>query len=190
VDIDWDLEVEVAPHVFRPAEDSYLLLRAVEVGGDDRFVEVGTGTGFVALHAAQRARSAVATDVNPSAVRCARDNARRNDVPLAVVRTDLLRGLRGRFDVIAFNPPYLIEAIGGDWEERAWQGGVTGEDIALRFLDQLRGHLAPGGRAYIILPSNRANAFERAKESFVLTVAAKRPLFFETLLALELSVPG
>jgi release factor glutamine methyltransferase len=190
VQVDADLAVEVPSEVFRPAEDSFLLLQAVVVRPGERFLEVGAGTGLLALHAAKVAELAVATDVNPHAVRCIRENAARNRLPVAVIRCDLLRGLRGTFDVIAFNPPYLAERIDGAWETRAWQGGATGEDVILRFLDELPGHLADGGRCYVTLPTNRERALAEIHERFDVRAAGEKAMFFEKLLALELTMPG
>ena len=186
--VDPGLAVEVAPEVFRPADDSYLLLQAVDVRPGERFLEVGAGTGLLALHAAKVAELAVATDVNPHAVRSIRDNARQNGLRVAVVRCDLLRGLRGTFDVIAFNPPYLAERMGGAWEERAWQGGVTGEDVILRFFDELPERLANRGRCYVTIPTARERALAQARERFDVRLADEKPLFFEKLLALELTM--
>jgi release factor glutamine methyltransferase len=182
------LAVDIAPGVYPPSEDSRLLLAAVRVDAGERVLELGTGTGYIALHAAKVAET-VATDIHPDAVRLARRNAVANGRRVAVVRCDLFRGLRGTFDVVVFNPPYLIEGIGGDWEARAWQGGPTGEEILLRFLPEVPAHLAPGGRAFVLVPSNRERALAAARERFDVRVADKKALFFEELLALELTDP-
>lgn len=188
VKLDPDLRLSMAGDVYAPSDDSCLLLAAVEVAPGDRVLEVGTGTGFIALHAASVGR-VVATDVSPEAVRLARANAIANRRTLAPVRCDLLRGLRGAFDVIVFNPPYLIDRIGGDWVERAWQGGVTGDEVIARFLEQAPPHLAPAGRIYLLVPERREHALALAKERFRVRVVAERRLFFERLLVLELTHP-
>lgn len=182
--------MEVAPHVFRPAEDSFLLLEAIDVRPGERFLEVGSGTGLVALHAAKVARLAVATDISVDAVRCVRENALRNGLPVAVVRSDLLRGLRGTFDVIAFNPPYLAERIQGTWEDRAWQGGDSGDEIILRFFSEFPTHLAAGGRCFVTLPTSRERAIADARLKFRIREVAVKAMFYEKLVALELTVPG
>lgn len=188
MELDPGLAVRTAPGVYAPSEDSLLLLKAVDVRPGERVIELGTGSGFVALHAAKKAE-VVATDIHPEAVRLARGNAEANGLPLAVVRADLFRGIRGAFHVIVFNPPYLIEAIGGEWEGRAWQGGATGDEVILRFLADAPAHLAADGRVYLLVPGNRERAMAAIRARFRVTTAAKRPLFFETLYALELTNP-
>lgn len=186
-DVEFDPRISVTedPGVYRPAEDSLLLLRAIRLDAGERFLEVGTGSGLLALHAARRGR-AVATDVNPEAVRLARTNARLNGLPLEVVRTDLMAGLRGPFDVVAFNPPYL-EGRSGDDLDRAWHGGRAGSEVSVRFLEDLRRILALRGRAYLLL--SRANeAAKQAAEPFRVRVVSSQKLFFEELQVLELTL--
>ena len=155
----------------------------------ERVLEIGTGTGFVALHAARVGR-VVATDVSPDAVSLARENAAANGLRLAVVRADLFRGLRGAFDVIAFNPPYLAEAIEGDWAARAWQGGSQGDVIIRRFLDGVRDHLGLDGRVYLVVPASLGSVLAAGVGGFRVRSYGSRALFFERLSALELTTGG
>ncbi|MEE8231956.1 MAG: HemK2/MTQ2 family protein methyltransferase, partial [Thermoplasmata archaeon] len=106
MELDPSLDLGEDDEVYRPAEDSYLLLRALDLADANSFLEIGTGTGLIALHAARRVPT-LATDINPLATGLTQANARRNGLSLDIVRADLFRGLRGKFDVIAFNPPYL-----------------------------------------------------------------------------------
>jgi release factor glutamine methyltransferase len=90
------------PQVYSPEMDTYLLLECAlkELRPGDRVLEVGTGSGYIASRL-MRETCIVATDINPFAVREARD------LGVDVVRTDLVDGLCGRFEMILFNPPYL-----------------------------------------------------------------------------------
>ncbi len=184
MDFDPGIAIREGHTVYRPSEDSRLLLDAISLDARERFLEVGTGTGLVALHAARRG-PAVATDANRDAVVLARENGRRNGLPLQVVWTNLAAGVRGPFDVVAFNPPYL-EGRPGDAIERAWAGGAGGSEIAVRFLGDLPRILAPGGRGYLLL--SRANEAARAvaESAFRARVVGSRHLFFEELDVLEL----
>jgi len=181
---DLEVVVEERPTVYRPSDDSYLLLGAVSVAPGERFLEVGAGAGLVALHAA-RITESVATDINPDAVDLLDKNARKNGLRLRVVRTDLMAGLRGPFGVVAFNPPYLAGEP-SDTLEHAWQGGVDGSEVALRFLKDLPRVLAPEGRAYLLLSRENAPARVLAESSFRVKVLTSKALFFERLDVIEL----
>ena len=181
---DPEILVEERPTVYRPSDDSYLLLAAVSVSPGERFLEVGAGAGLLALHAA-RITDAVATDVNPDAVVLLRRSAHKNGVPLEVIRTDLMAGLKGPFGVVSFNPPYL-PGRPRDEVERAWAGGRGGSEVAVRFLEDLSRVLDPEGRAYLLLSEQNARARELAKAAFRVNVLVSKALFFERLEVLEL----
>ncbi len=176
------------PQVYRPSEDSLLLLEAIELRRDERFLEVGTGAGLIALHAA-RVGTTVATDANRAAVLLARRNALKNGLPVRVVQTNLAAGVRGPFDVVAFNPPYL-EGRPRDELDRAWAGGSEGSEISLRFLHDVPRLLGPQGRAYLLLSRVNRAAREVAERGFRVKLVATRRLFFEDLDVLELRRPG
>ncbi len=174
--------------MYRPSEDSRLLLESVRLEPGERFLEVGTGTGLVALHAAQRG-PAVATDANRDATLLARSNALRNGLPLQVVRTNLAAGVRGPFDVIAFNPPYL-EGCPRDELDRAWAGGDQGSEVSVRFLQDLPRILSEDGRAYLLLSRANRAAYAFAETQFATRLVSTKRLFFEDLDVLELTARG
>ncbi len=188
MDFDASLVIEEDPKVYRPSEDSRLLLEAVVLDRGERFLEVGTGTGLVAIHAARLSR-ATATDANRAAVALARANARRNRLPLEVVQTNLAAGVRGPFDVVAFNPPYL-EGPPRDELDRAWAGGRTGSEVSMRFLSDLPRILDTEGRAYLLLLRANGAAHRLAESMFASRSVSSKRLFFEDLDVLELTRQG
>ncbi|HTX44616.1 MAG TPA: HemK2/MTQ2 family protein methyltransferase, partial [Methanocella sp.] len=144
-----DKEFQLLDEVYDPGEDSYLLLEAAlkEARPGEKALEVGAGSGVVSLFVKDVA-DVLATDISPHAAR----NARMNGVE--VVRTDLYRGICGRFDLIIFNPPYLPtsgEERLGSWLDRAFDGGPTGRDQIARFLAGIDRILAPGGRILAVV---------------------------------------
>jgi release factor glutamine methyltransferase len=146
-----DKEFELLDGVYDPGEDSFLLVDAAlaEVRPGDKVLEVGTGSGIVSLFLKDVA-DVMATDISPLA--CA--NARRNGV--RVVRTDLLRGICGTFDLVIFNPPYLPTAEDEqlpEWLNRAFDGGPTGREVIARFLDEAGSILPPCGRVLTVFSS-------------------------------------
>ncbi|MEE9163287.1 MAG: HemK2/MTQ2 family protein methyltransferase [Thermoplasmata archaeon] len=180
MELDPSLDVGEDDEVYRPAEDSYLLLRALDLADAASFLEIGTGTGLIALHAARQVPT-LATDVNPIATDLTRANARRNDLSLDVVRADLFHGLRGKFDVIAFNPPYLPLSPRGGWLDRAWSGGRGGDEVILRFLHDVPSFVAKEGVVYLLLSSQNHKALQTVKTAFRLEEVGKESLFFDEI---------
>ncbi len=137
--------------VYSPEADTLLLLAAAraEVRPGDRVLEVGTGSGLIAAEIARITR-VVATDINPHAVLCA------GKAGIDVVRTDLFTGIRGSFDLVLFNPPYLPtqpEERIDDWLEYALDGGKSGRAVIERFARNVGDVLAPGGRILLLISS-------------------------------------
>jgi release factor glutamine methyltransferase len=137
--------------VYPVREDSLLLLEAAlgEVKPSDRVLDVGTGSGYIARRLVGKAAFIIATDVNPHACRIASSEG----CGMGVARADLTAGLRGQFDLILFNPPYLPTKPGeriNDWLEKALDGGESGREVIRRLLPDLPRVLAPGGRLLLV----------------------------------------
>jgi len=137
--------------VYQPEADTYLLLEAArkEVKAGDRVLEIGTGSGLISCELAKVA-DVVATDINPHAALCARGSG------IDVVQSDLFAGIRGAFDLILFNPPYLPtqpEERIDDWLEYALDGGKTGRAVIERFAAEVGRVLAPHGRILLLISS-------------------------------------
>ena len=113
------LVLEVRPGVFVPRPETELLVDVALAVLRERgvaaplVVDVGTGTGAIALAIADELPAArlVATDLSAEAVALVRANAERLGLPVDVREGDLLAplepGLRGQVDLIVSNPPYL-----------------------------------------------------------------------------------
>jgi len=187
------LKLVTPPDVYKPAEDTFLLLDNLKVRSGETVLEVGCGNGIVSLTAAQHANRVVATDINPSAVEAVKRNAKLNRLEGKVeARVGLLfKPVAGeRFDLIIFNPPYLPqepkEKIGR--LELAWSGGPTGREVSNMFIENVRTVLKEGGRVLLIQSS--VSAGEKTidhlkRKGFSVRVLGKRKLDFETLLCIE-----
>ena len=150
-------------------------------------LDMGTGSGVCALFAARVVHRVVAVDINPAAVRCASVNAMLNHLEkrIAFRQGDLFAPVEGeRFDVVLFNPPFLI-GVPKDDRDAAWRS----TDAARRFAAGLADHLKPGGSALLLLSSfgDACALFElelRAR-GFRLEVFARRRYINETLTILR-----
>ncbi|MDD1668377.1 MAG: methyltransferase [Methanomicrobiales archaeon] len=137
--------------VYPVREDTLLLLEAAlgEVRPADRVLDLGTGSGYIARCLAGKAALILATDVNPHACRIASSDGGG----AGVARADLTAGIRGAFDLVLFNPPYLPTTPGerlDDWLEKALDGGEDGRAVIGRLLPDLPRVLAPGGRLLLV----------------------------------------
>jgi release factor glutamine methyltransferase len=143
------------PGVYRPQGDTWLLadtLRKATVPGI-RVLDVGTGTGVLALTAARNgAGQVVAVDVCPRAVFAARVNARMRRLPVRVVRGDVSQVANGEsFDVIVSNPPYVCaDEPAGRGSARTWNGGSSGRAVLDGVCTAAPALLAPGGIVLIV----------------------------------------
>jgi methylase of polypeptide subunit release factors len=186
----------VRPTVFHPryfltSEFFAAYIARLDLSGK-RVVDVGTGSGILALAAARAgAASVVALDINPNAARTASENAQQNGLGDRVcgVCSDLLSALAPRptFDVIISSPPsFPGEPL--DLADRAWHAGPGYRDIVALF-DQARERLAPGGRCYVLLSSHSdlkylADLIERAR--FRARVVDERSILIESFILYEL----
>ncbi|WP_037560179.1 HemK2/MTQ2 family protein methyltransferase [Spirillospora albida] len=147
------------PGVYRPQADTALLATTVRdtVPPGARVLELGTGTGALAVTAARAGAAHVtAIDVAARAVLTARLNARANRLPIRVLRGDLFTPVEGEtFDLIIANPPY----VPGDPDPatgtvrgaaRAWEGGPDGRAILDRICGRARDFLTPHGTLLLV----------------------------------------
>jgi methylase of polypeptide subunit release factors len=138
--------------VFAPVRGEHVDLVAAAVRrwppSGKRALDVGTGTGVLALVLARAGARVVATDLSTVAVESARDDAARLGLSDSVspVVADLFA--EGRFDLVVCNPPWVPAEAVTPLERAIYDpDGV----FLSRFLDGLPEHLSPGGEAWLLL---------------------------------------
>ncbi|WP_405442555.1 methyltransferase [Streptomyces avidinii] len=140
------------PGVYQPQADTGLLATALaneDLGPYTDVLEIGTGTGALALNAATRGAQSKAVDVSWPVVATARLNAWIHRSPLRVLHGDFEARTTGRrFDMVVSNPPY-VPAPGSRLPtrgpERAWDAGLDGRAVIDRICVDAPALLRPGG---------------------------------------------
>jgi release factor glutamine methyltransferase len=185
----WGLDFGVTPAVLIPRPETELLVETVlelargsgarahrKAGSREapRIVDVGTGSGCIALSLASELPEAAifATDVSRPALEVACRNARRLGLASRVhfVEMDLLsafgKDAAGRFDFVVSNPPYVgcdetgsVQREVREFEPRiAWGGTGRGDEVYRRLFPQALALLHPGGYVLAEVGYNQADA--------------------------------
>jgi SAM-dependent methyltransferase len=151
-----------ADHVLGAGGASVTLAQVTVRDPVARVLDLGTGCGIQALHAARHAGTVVGTDVSRRALGFARFNASLNapEAAVGLRHGSMLEPVAGeRFDLVVSNPPFVItphagasgravaEAIGG-YEYR--DGGRAGDDLVRDLVTGVGTVLEPGGVAQLL----------------------------------------
>ncbi|OLT40066.1 methyltransferase [Saccharomonospora sp. CUA-673] len=146
------------PGVYCSQGDTWLLRRALQdarLPAARRVLDIGTGTGALALAAAAGgAQDVTAVDVSPAARLNARLNAWAHGLPVRVLPGDALSRDYGRpFDLVLANPPYVPAESGQvptRGRARAWDAGGDGRAIIDRLCDRVPDLVAPRGSLLMV----------------------------------------
>jgi len=195
------LEIKEDAQVYKPAEDSLLAIKAINGLNNLRkqdILDIGTGSGILGLYAAMlfHAKKLVMSDINKRACKLAEKNYvlnkdKLNGTNVTILKSDLFENIKGRYDLIIFNAPYLRGSIDAHLPiiERAWNGGPTGIEIALRFLNEASTHLKKNG-VIILLASSLSDVDMLRKKIDELGYRIKSELkehyFFEDIIAITM----
>jgi release factor glutamine methyltransferase len=180
--------INLGEGVYKPLDDSYLLAEQVEKLAHGRVLDLGTGTGLQGIVASLKGCEVVFADINPLAVRCAQGNSALNRAPGTFIVSDLFSSIRGKFDCIVFNPPYLPEDPQNTGADVALDGGADGRVFINRFLKEYRNYLKSGG--FALLVESSLNNYEQDIAAFGGEVIARKKVFFEEIVVLKLQGPA
>ncbi|MGH3385831.1 MAG: methyltransferase [Nocardioidaceae bacterium] len=85
---------------------------------DGSFLEIGTGSGFIAIALALQGKEVVACDVSNAALACAEKNCAILGAEVSLLSSDLFKDIAGRYDVIIFNPPSNADESDADRQRK------------------------------------------------------------------------
>jgi release factor glutamine methyltransferase len=167
--------------IYTPREDSFLLEREVKKLAKNKvFLDLGSGTGIQAKAALSvKAKSILAADINQEAITLLKKQG------INAIKSNLFSSIKGKFDLIAFNPPYLPEDKREDKNSKlATTGGRKGDEIILKFLKQAKSHLNENGIILLVISSltPKENIIKLlTKQGLSYEVISSEKVFFETL---------
>lgn len=148
-------QIEPIDGVYRPAEDSQLLLEAFALEGPApaaTVLDLCCGSGIQGIAASLLGHCVEAVDLDRRAVVASRRNALLNGVQMPVRQGDLFEPVTGRrFDAILVNPPYVPSPKGRGFSSFTWSdGGPDGRRLIDRICDRAADHLAVNGSLWMI----------------------------------------
>ena len=154
-------KIKVDERVLIPRPETEELVQQVVAAAEEgnSILDLCTGSGAIAiavykeLEKNRRKASVTASDISEEALALAKENAEENGADIAFVQSDLFSRIRGRFDIIVCNPPYIPSGdIAGlqrevrDFEPRlALDGGADGLDYYRRIAEDAGKYLVRGG---------------------------------------------
>jgi len=201
-------------NVYEPAEDSFLLLDALESELDEirdvikpvLCVEIGSGSGIISTGLSSALGSScsfVCCDINRHACQATKATRQMNNAEgrIDVVQCDLLQGLSAlnKVDLLLCNPPYVattedeyVASLDRKDVKAAWAGGRDGRRMTDVLIASLPDLLAkPNGAAYIVLEQcNKPDEVARFAEKFCLAqkIVMQRRAGRELLFVMKLTL--
>ena len=147
----------VSPQVLVPRPESEAIIELLkELGVSGKLLDIGTGSGCLGITAKLEIPklNVILSDISQPALRVAHQNAEKFQADVALIKSNLLRAVPGKFDIIIANLPYV---------DRSWQRSpetnheptlalfAKDEGLALiyQLIDQLPAHLNPGALIFL-----------------------------------------
>ena len=184
-----DFIINTDDNVYIPAEDSYLLADNLEIKSGQSVLEIGTGSGIVAMYASKLTDDITVTDINFDACLLAEKNFKDNGIEnIEILFGNLFEPVKNRkFDVILFNTPYLPtedDEVLDDTINYAFDGGLNGRKVIDLFLNEVGDHLNDGGIVQMIqssLSGNEETLDRFDAMGFISEIKASEHFFFEDI---------
>jgi len=178
----------VTADVFNPKfyRTSEFMAENLRIDPEDDVLDMGTGSGILAISAGKSARKVIAVDINPQAVKCAGINIERHGLEkvVSVQQGDLFESLcrTVKFNVIIFAPPYLEGVPKKNLDYALYD---PGKSLLKRFFEEAKAYLKPGGCVQMVYSSiaEPGRVLEMASENgWEWSMVARKKGLFETYL--------
>jgi release factor glutamine methyltransferase len=155
-----NIELELNDDVFKPSpHGSSALGSAIKIKPNETVLDVGTGTGLLAILAAKLGGKVTSVDILPQAVELARKNIKKNNVSVDVMVGDLFEPVKNNiYDVIIANIPQenlSPNVILSSSKETiiGMHGGKNGNEILLKVIRSANSFMHENSRLYVVVYS-------------------------------------
>lgn len=163
------LDFKVTPAVLIPRQDTEcLVLEAIKYSEGKKVLDMCTGSGciIISIMKCGKAISGTAVDVSGQALEIAAENAEMNDVNVEFIQSDMFEKVKGNYDLIVSNPPYVteqeMEELAPEVRFHEPENALYGPDEGLAFYRILAGDgrkfLHRGGHIIMEIGCNQAAA--------------------------------
>ena len=148
------ITLELNEQVFAPSPNGSFYANALRIYPGDRVIDIGTGSGILAIYAAMQGAVVCATDIEAEAVELAGKNCALNQVQADIRHGSMFGDFSGTFDVIAANlpneivPPVYAHKLGKHTAE-TFDGGEKGNHFILELLAESKKYMHANSRLYL-----------------------------------------
>ncbi len=179
-------KIKVDERVLIPRPETELMteqvLRTAEQG--DKVLDLCTGSGCIAIalakKGAEKELTVTASDISADALALAQENAKRNGADIKFIESDLLEGVRGKFNIIVCNPPYIKSGDMAGLQKEvqfepkgALDGGEDGLDFYRRLAKEAPRHLVKGGTLFMECGIGQAQEIVKLFKKFDYTMVSR-----------------
>jgi len=142
------LRIVCLPNVFYPQRDTVLLAKTVKVSGEETVLEPCSGSGFISIYLAKKAKHVYSTDINKSAVENIKENVKLHNLgdKVSVFHCDLFPDTDTKYDVIVANLPYTDSKAANDVEKCVWDENHA---TTIKFFKEVKEHIKEDGKIYL-----------------------------------------
>ncbi|MBS3084494.1 methyltransferase [Candidatus Pacearchaeota archaeon] len=170
--------------IYEPSEDTYFLCEVLGKNVKDKsmaVLEVGVGSGYILEFLKEKGfKKLEGVDINPKSVKVCKDKG------LNVFESNLFSNIKGKYNLIIFNSPYLPEDNLEDSDSAiATTGGKKGGELINKFLRKAENHLKKNGKILLLISSLTKGINFR---NYTKKLIGEKKLFYEKLEIWELSI--
>lgn len=156
---DLKLELDLFEDIYEPLEDTILISKNIPKNlKGKKVLDLGCGSGILSVLSAKYNADVTSVDINPDAVDNTKHNAEKYNLKIKAFQSDLFYKVRGKFDLILFNPPYVPSDEHDKYLSKgihyATTSGKDGADLIERFLKEFKKYLKPKGKVLMIISSH------------------------------------